>query len=61
MRIFKDLVELKAAKGEHLGHTEWREITQGRVNLFADATDDHQWIHVDPDRAKDSLFGGTNG
>ncbi|MCT9931681.1 MaoC family dehydratase [Planotetraspora sp. A-T 1434] len=59
MRIFNDLAELKAAKGEHLGHTDWREITQDRVNLFADATDDHQWIHVDPDRAKDSPFGGT--
>lgn len=59
MRIFANLPELKASKGEHLGYTDWREITQERVNLFADATDDHQWIHVDADRAKDSPFGGT--
>ncbi|GAA1268238.1 MaoC family dehydratase [Planotetraspora silvatica] len=59
MRIFNDLAELKAAKGEHLGYTDWREITQERVNGFADATDDHQWIHVDVDRAKEGLFGST--
>ncbi|GII28422.1 MaoC family dehydratase [Planotetraspora mira] len=59
MRIFNDLAELKAAKGEHLGYTGWREITQERVNGFADATDDHQWIHVDVDRAKEGLFGST--
>ncbi|GIH52615.1 Acyl dehydratase [Microbispora rosea] len=59
MRIFTNLAELKAAKGEHLGYTDWREIGQERVNAFADATDDHQWIHVDPDRAKESPFGGT--
>ncbi|MEU7693984.1 MaoC family dehydratase [Microbispora hainanensis] len=59
MRIFTNLSELKAAKGEHLGYTDWREISQERVNAFADATDDHQWIHVDLDRAKESPFGGT--
>lgn len=59
MRIFTNLAELKAAKGEHLGYTGWREISQERVNAFADATDDHQWIHVDSDRAKESPFGGT--
>ncbi|PRC47842.1 dehydratase [Mycobacterium sp. ITM-2017-0098] len=48
-----------AAEGTQLGPTEWLEITQDRVNLFADATDDHQWIHVDPDRAADGPFGGT--
>ncbi|GLW10061.1 MaoC family dehydratase [Microtetraspora sp. NBRC 13810] len=58
MRIFADLGELKAAKGEHLGHTDWRTVTQEQVNLFADATDDHQWIHVDPERAKAGPFGG---
>lgn len=42
-----------------LGFTEWVEITQDRVNLFADATDDHQWIHVDPVRAADGPFGGA--
>jgi acyl dehydratase len=45
--------------GTDLGWTDWAEITQERINLFADATDDHQWIHVDPDRAKDGPFGGV--
>ncbi|WP_324275464.1 MaoC family dehydratase [Blastococcus brunescens] len=45
--------------GQHLGHSDWVEITQERVNLFAEATGDHQWIHVDVDRAtKESPFGG---
>jgi acyl dehydratase len=48
-----------AAVGQHLGHSEWVTITQERVNLFAEATDDHQWIHVDPERAqRESPFGG---
>ncbi|WP_309112849.1 MaoC family dehydratase [Saccharothrix sp.] len=50
---------LKALAGSDLGRTEWLEITQDRVNLFADATDDHQWIHVDVDKAADGPFGGT--
>ena len=45
--------------GTDLGSTDWLEITQDRVDRFADATDDHQWIHVDPERAKDTPFGGT--
>jgi acyl dehydratase len=48
-----------AAVGQHLGHSEWLAITQERVDQFAEATDDHQWIHVDPERAKDTPFGGT--
>jgi acyl dehydratase len=45
--------------GRHLGYSDWVEITQEQVNLFADATGDHQWIHVDPERAaKESPFGG---
>ena len=48
-----------AAVGQDLGHSEWVTITQERVNLFAEATDDHQWIHVDPERARrESPFGG---
>lgn len=43
--------------GTDLGHTDWVEITQEQVNTFADATGDHQWIHVDPERAKDGPFG----
>jgi acyl dehydratase len=50
---------LKALAGIDIGHTGWREITQERVNLFADATDDHQWIHVNPERAAHGPFGGT--
>ena len=46
------------AVGKQLGTSDWLEITQERVNLFADATGDHQWIHVDPERAKQGPFGG---
>jgi acyl dehydratase len=53
------LDELKALAGADLGHTGWLEITQDRVNTFADATDDHQWIHVDRDRAAAGPFGTT--
>jgi acyl dehydratase len=51
------LDELKALAGKDLGHSSWLEITQERVNLFADATGDHQWIHVDVDRAEAGPFG----
>ena len=44
--------------GTDLGYTDWLEITQDQINTFADATGDHQWIHVDPERAKDGPFGG---
>lgn len=59
MKVFSGLDELAAAAGSELGPTEWMEITQDRVNLFADATDDHQWIHVDPEKAAGGPFGGT--
>lgn len=59
MKVFGSLDELVAAQGSELGPTEWLEVTQERVNVFADATDDHQWIHVDPARAADGPFGGT--
>jgi acyl dehydratase len=58
MRKFADLAEFVAAKGEHLGYSDWHEITQDQVSMFADATGDHQWIHVDIDRAKAGPFGG---
>ena len=45
--------------GQHLGYSEWHRIDQEQVNLFADATGDHQWIHVDPERAKAGPFGGA--
>ena len=49
--------DVAALAGTDLGYTEWLEITQDRVNLFADAVDDHQWIHVDPERAASGPFG----
>ncbi len=52
------LDELRARVGEHLGYTDWSEVTQERVNTFADATGDHQWIHVDVERAAAGPFGG---
>jgi acyl dehydratase len=56
------LAELPSLKGRELGVSEWFEITQQRVNTFADATDDHQWIHVDVERAsRQSPFGGPIG
>ncbi len=59
MRVFKTLDEVSAAFGEELGTSDWLTIDQERVNVFADATGDHQWIHVDVDRAQDGPFGGT--
>jgi acyl dehydratase len=53
------LDELRTRAGTHLGTSEWHDITQEQVNLFADATGDHQWIHVDPERAKAGPFGQT--
>ena len=55
--IVNGLDELRARVGEHLGYGDWLEVTQDRVNTFADATDDHQWIHVDPERAASGPFG----
>ena len=53
------IAELPSLKGRDLGTSQWIEVTQDRVNIFADATDDHQWIHVDVERAKkESPFGG---
>jgi acyl dehydratase len=51
------LDELKKLAGSDLGTSEWIEVTQERINTFADATGDHQWIHVDPERAKEGPFG----
>jgi acyl dehydratase len=51
--------DFHSLEGTHLGYSDWVEIDQERVNLFADATGDHQWIHVDPERAKDGPFGGA--
>ena len=59
MREINGIDGLKAAVGENLGTSEWHEVTQDDINAFADVTGDHQWIHVDPERAKDTPFGGT--
>jgi acyl dehydratase len=59
VKVFEGLDELAGAQGSQLGPTEWLEINQERVNTFADATEDHQWIHVDPAKAADGPFGGT--
>ena len=57
--VFKTPADLKNAIGQQLGKSDWLEIKQDRIDKFADATGDHQWIHVDPERAKDGPFGGT--
>jgi acyl dehydratase len=58
-RVFASPDELRAAVGEQLGWTDWLEIDQKRIDLFAEATGDHQWIHVDPERAAGGPFGST--
>lgn len=57
--IFKTPAELLDAVGKQLGKSDWLEIDQERINLFADATGDHQWIHVDPQKAAEGPFGAT--
>jgi acyl dehydratase len=57
-RIINGIDGLKALVGEHLGYSDYLTITQDQVNKFADATGDHQWIHVDVERAKAGPFGG---
>jgi len=59
MRTITGLEQLRQAEGEVLGTSEWHAVTQDDINAFADATGDHQWIHVDPERAKETPFGGT--
>jgi acyl dehydratase len=57
--VINGLEELKSKVGEELGVSDWIDVTQEAIDAFADATGDHQWIHVDPERAKDTPFGGT--
>ncbi len=57
--VFSKPSDLLDSVGSHLGVSDWFEVTQERINQFADATGDHQWIHVDADRAKDGPFGAT--
>jgi acyl dehydratase len=58
-KVFAKPAELIGAEGTKLGPTDWLQIDQDRVNCFAEVTGDHQWIHVDVERAKDGPFGGT--
>jgi acyl dehydratase len=58
-RVFTDVAEIEAAVGEDLGTTDWVAITQPVVDTFAEVTGDHQWIHIDVERAARSAFGGT--
>ncbi|MGC0422650.1 MaoC family dehydratase [Embleya sp. AB8] len=59
MRVFENVTEVLAAKGEALGTSDWLTVDQERIDTFAAATGDHQWIHVDVERAKDGPFGTT--
>ncbi len=60
MRVFSDMEELAGLEGEvDLGRSQWVTVDQQMIDLFADATGDHQWIHVDPERAADGPFGAT--
>ncbi|MFC4589558.1 MaoC family dehydratase [Sphaerisporangium corydalis] len=59
MRSFVSVEEFGAAKGEHLGYSGWHVVTQAQVDMFAEATGDRQWIHVDPERASAGPFGAT--
>ena len=55
--VFESPKDLAKAVGQQLGHSDWLEITQQRIDRFAEATGDHQWIHVDPKRAEQGPFG----
>lgn len=57
--VFEKPDDLLTAVGQHLGYSDWLQIDQQRIDLFADATGDHQWIHVDPDKAREGPFGAT--
>ena len=58
-KIITGIDELKAHIGQELGVSEWYEVTQDTINQFAEVTGDHQWIHVDVEKAKQTPFGGT--
>ncbi|WP_158890808.1 MaoC family dehydratase [Amycolatopsis anabasis] len=59
MKIYRSIDELRQAVGTHLGHSGWHTVTQHQIDTFAEATGDHQWIHVDPARARRGPFGST--
>ncbi len=57
--IIEGVDEIRTLVGKHLGYSEWVVVDQERIDRFADATEDHQWIHVDPERARKGPFGAT--
>ncbi|GAB3867565.1 MaoC family dehydratase [Nocardioides maradonensis] len=59
MKTFNGIEELQGAAGTHLGYSDWHTVDQAQIDAFADATGDHQWIHVDPERAAAGPFGAT--
>ncbi|HWU23576.1 MAG TPA: MaoC family dehydratase [Nocardioides sp.] len=59
MKVFNGVEELQAAAGSHLGYSDWHTVDQAQINAFADATGDHQWIHLDAERAAAGPFGTT--
>jgi acyl dehydratase len=59
VKVFNGIAELEAAVGTHLGYSDWHAVTQEQIDTFAAATGDHQWIHVDPERAARGPFGST--
>ncbi len=59
MKIFQSVAEVERAVGSHLGYSGWHTVTQEQIDTFARATGDHQWIHVDPERAANGPFGST--
>ncbi|MQA63188.1 MAG: dehydratase [Actinophytocola sp.] len=59
MQVFNGLDEVEKAVGTHLGYSDWHTVTQQQIDLFAEATGDHQWIHVDPEKAAQGPFGTT--
>jgi acyl dehydratase len=59
MKVFQGIEELERAVGTHLGYSDWHTVTQRQIDTFAEATGDHQWIHVDPEKAAAGPFGGT--
>ncbi|MFG3715472.1 MaoC family dehydratase [Micromonospora sp. NPDC047730] len=59
MKVFQNIQELAKAVGTHLGHSDWHTVDQQQIDLFAEATGDHQWIHIDPEKAARGPFGTT--
>jgi acyl dehydratase len=60
MMVFQGVEELKQAPGTHLGYSGWHTVTRQQIDLFAEATGDHQWIYLDPEKAAASPLGGTS-